>query len=349
MAQQARPDDAVARYRAGFQMLQARDMRNAAIEFEQAVKADSTYGDAHYALGKSLVALGEFDKAIDAYEAARRHGVSSEKATRTLPLQLSEIYFKSALRAREQRRYQEAIAAFQRSLELAPEGDPKKRARAHYGIGLCYSALRETEAARASFQQVISLDASYVQAYKALGDMHRRAREHRQAADMYSRAVSADPEFMEGYAGLARVQMDTDDLEGAVATLEKALGIDDGFAYGQLLLGTSMNQLGRHSEAVAPLRRAIEIDPSVAEAHYRLAEAYFGKGDYRDAIAAAEQAVRRQRNYHAAQVILGDSYAKLSQDTEARSWYQKARSDSRFRDYCDHQIQELDRQRDAQQ
>jgi len=337
-AQEQRPPEAIAHYRTGFQMLRARDIRNAVIEFERAVAVDSTYGDAQYALGKSYVSLSQFDKAIGALEAARRHEVTSDKARAALPGLLASVYHKSALKARDQKRHAEAIAAFRKSLELQPGN-----AQAQYGIGLCYSDRRETEKARRAFEKVISLDAEYVQAFKALGDIHRRSREYRQAAEMYTRAIAAEPGFMDGHAGLARVQMETDDVEGAVATLERALEIDPEYAYTHLLLGTALNQQQQYHEAVAPLRRAIDLDADNAETHFRLAQAYYGKGDFRAAVGAAQQAVRRQRNYHAAQATLGDSYAQLGQNDESRTWYLKARIDSRFRDYCDHQLKELDR------
>lgn len=337
-AQEQLPREAIVHYGTGIQMLKARDIRNAVIEFERAVAVDSTYGDAQYALGKSYVSLSQFGKSISALEAARRHGVTSDKARAALPGLLASVYYKSAVRARGQKRRTEAIAAFRRSLELQPGN-----ARAHFGIGLCYSDRRETEKARRAFQKVISLDAKYVQAHKALGDMHRRSREYRQAAEMYSRAIAAEPDFMEGHAGLARVQMETDDLEGAVTTLRRALEIDPEYAYTHLLLGTALNQQQRYHEAVAPLRRAIDLDTDNAETHFRLAQAFYGKGDFRDAVGAAEQAVRLERNYAAAQATLADSHAQLGQTAEARTWYLKARIDSRFRDYCDHQLAELDR------
>jgi hypothetical protein len=41
-------------------------------------------------------------------------------------------------------------------------------------------------------------------------------------------------------------------------------------------------------------------------------------------------------------VILADAHAELGQLAEARTWYQRAIVDSRFKDYCAHKLQELD-------
>ena len=49
----AQTPEAAEHYRVGYQLLQAQNFRNAALEFERSVAADSTYGDAFYALGKA--------------------------------------------------------------------------------------------------------------------------------------------------------------------------------------------------------------------------------------------------------------------------------------------------------
>ena len=93
------------------------------------------------------------------------------------------------------------------------------------------------------------------------------------------------------------------------------------------------------------LRRAIDLDSKNAEAHYRLGEAYYGKGDYRLAIEAGSRAINKKKDYHAAEALLGDAHFKLGQFTKAHSWYNRARKDARFKDWCTHQIAEIKRQK----
>ena len=91
------------------------------------------------------------------------------------------------------------------------------------------------------------------------------------------------------------------------------------------------------------LRRAAELDAKNCEARFRLGEAYFGMGNYRQAVEAGHQATRCQRDYHAAEVLLGDAYRKWVQLEDARTWYGRAVQDSRFKDYATHQLEEIDR------
>ena len=101
--------------------------------------------------------------------------------------------------------------------------------------------------------------------------------------------------------------------------------------------------MGHRQDAVGPLRRAAELDSKNCEARFRLGEAYYGIGNYRQTIEAAQQATRCQRDYRAAEVLLGDGYFKLSQFEEARSWYGRAIADSRWKDYATHQLKEIKR------
>lgn len=337
-ADAAPSSEAVAHYRSGYELLRARDFRNAAIELEQAVQLDSAYGDALYALGTAHASLQDFNKSALALEAAFRHGTSRPELVERIPRLLGDLHFKAALKSRKQRRYGEAIDHFGQSLTYRPGN-----AQAHFSIGTCHLQLRRREEARGAFLAAIEADAGYKWPYVSLGNIHRRAGELRQARSMYEKAISLDGEFADAFEGLAHVQIASDDLEGAVVTLRKAVDINGDYTEGFVLIGTALNQLGRHGEAIEPLQQATQLEAKNADAHYRLAEAHLGTGSYRDAVQTGKRAVTLRRDFHAAQVILADAHFKLGDLDEARRLYTAAVSDSRFKDYCQHQLAEMDR------
>lgn len=329
---------AVTHYRAGYTLLQSKDFRNAAIELEAAVGVDSTYGDAHYALGMAQAALGDYDKAADALEAALRHGLSREGLASRIPGLLGDLYYKAALRSQQQRRFGEAVIRYERSLELKPGN-----AKAYYQIGVCHLNLRQPERAEPALRAAIAADPAYAWPYKSLGDIHRQRGEVQQAAQMYTEAIDVDAGLVQAYAGLARTRMDAGDFEGAVEALRRAVDRDPEYGEGFVLIGSVLSQLQRYSEAIAPLKKAIDLDADDVEAHYRLAEAYYGIGDFRSAIKSAQAAVGRKKAQYPAMVVLADAHGHLGQLAEARTWYEKAAVDSRFKDYCAHKLEELER------
>ncbi|MBT3346258.1 MAG: tetratricopeptide repeat protein [Gemmatimonadetes bacterium] len=332
------PTEAISHYRSGYELLQAKDFRNAAIELEHAVQIDSTYGDALYALGMAHASLQDYDKSATALEGALRHGTSRQELAQRIPRLLGDLYFKAALKSRKQRRYGEAIDRFSQSL-IYRQGN----AQAYFSIGTCHLQLRQRDKARTAFEAAIKADAKYKWPYVSLGNIHRRAGEFAQAKKMYQMAISLDGQFAEAFEGLAHVQIASDDLDGAVETLRKAVAINDDFVEGFVLIGTALNQLGRHGEAIAPLQRAVTLESKNADAHYRLAESHLGVGSLRDAVISGKRAVGLQRDFHAAEVILADAHYKLGQMDEARRLYTAASTDSRFKDYCQHQLEEMDR------
>ncbi|MCH7879732.1 MAG: tetratricopeptide repeat protein [candidate division Zixibacteria bacterium] len=146
-------DEAIGHYGAGLKDLRAQDFRGAQIEFEQAVAADSSYGDAFYALGKTYLTLSQFDRAIGAFEQASRVGVSQERASQAIPSLLAQAYSKSGVNSYGQRKYREAIARFEKALELEPG-----KARTYYTLGLCHRGLRDEAAAKRSFELAIGAE-----------------------------------------------------------------------------------------------------------------------------------------------------------------------------------------------
>ncbi len=328
----AQDPDAVERYRAGYQLLQGRSFRNAAIELQEAVAIDSTYGAAHLALGMAYKVLNEHQRAIAAYENARKLGTFPERAAD----ELARLYYRAGVELFSQRRYQDAVESFQGAVELDPGN-----ARALYAMGLCYNGLRDAEQAEWAFRAAIAVDPDYPQPLRALGDLHRRRREYNTAMEAYREAIAIDSTHMEAYSGLVRIMLENEAYQEAVRLMQSAVEIDAGYADGYLYLGSALFRLGRFSDAVPPLRQAVNLAPDDAESHFRLAEALYGKGDYRAAYEACRLAIRNRRNFHAAEVLMGDISVRLGRSEEARSWYTRAMQDSRFRDYSRHQLERL--------
>lgn len=330
----AQAPEALNHFRTGYELMQKRSYRNAAIELELAVSIDSTYGNAHYVLAQAYKVLNEYDKAIGSFIAARALGTKPERAAK----ELGQLYHKAAINSFGQKKYRQAIGYFTKALEFNPQN-----AKALYAMGLSHNGLREEAKAKAAFQRAVAADPKYAKAHKALGDIQRRNHDYGPAAATYQNAIAADPKYTDAYGGLARVKFATQDVESIVPLMEKALAVNAKYAEGHLFLGNALSQLGRQHEAVDPLRRAAELDAKNCEARFRLGEAYFGMGNYRQAVEAGHQATRCQRDYHAAEVLLGDAYRKLVQLEDARTWYGRAVQDSRFKDYATHQLEELDR------
>ena len=160
---------ALKHYRIGYELLKTRNYRNAAIEFEHAAAIDSSYAEAFYLLGQTYAKLEEYDGAIEALERTRQLGMFRDR----VDAKLAVLHQNSALTLYGQRKYREAIAAFEKSLELNPQN-----ARALYNLGLCHNRLNDAASARRAFERAIEADPGYANPHKSLGDLHRAGRNH---------------------------------------------------------------------------------------------------------------------------------------------------------------------------
>ena len=104
-----RPDDGVRYALRGAMRMQNADPKGALPDLRRAVELDPGYASAWYNLGTALIDVGETAGVIDAYTKAVEAGLVS------VPLHLNRglMYYKRG-------DYEEALADFERVLELAP-------------------------------------------------------------------------------------------------------------------------------------------------------------------------------------------------------------------------------------
>ena len=330
----AQSPEALDYYRTGYDLVKKGSFRNAVIELQKAVAADSSYGNAHYLLGYSYRALNEYDKAIRSFATAHALGTQPEKAAKFL----IQLYQRAARNSFRQKKYREVVDYLTKARDYGPQ-----RAEDLYLMGRAYSGLHENDKAVIAYAESIAADPTDARPYNALGDIQRLSRDYGKSIVTYQRSIEADPTYMESYGDLARIKFNTQDIEGVVPLLQKALKIDDTYAEGHRLLGIALNQLERYHEAIAPLNKALDLDDSYCETYYRLSEAHYGMGNFRQAIDHGRRATSCQADYSAAEVLLGDAHFQLGQRQEARRWYNLVLKDSRFKDYAASKLAELDR------
>lgn len=328
----SQPRAAVERYRAGYELLTTGKFSDAAIEFEQAIRLDSTYVNAHFLLGQAYKKYSAYRKAIAAFEAAERFGFPRERLVKWL----LPSHFEYARDSYRQLKYRQAILSFESVLELDPGN-----AEAQYNLGLCYDKLSNSARARRAFEAAATADPSDARPHKSLGDLDLQEGAHEKASTAYQRSLSLDSTYTGAYAGLAQIHIERDEAAEAVALLRRVTRINPLYGEGFLLLGSLLTRMENPQEAVTPLAQAVKLLPQSAEAHYRLGEANLAVGQYDRAVVSGNAALSRDGDYHPAEVLLGDTYAKLGESEIARTWYSKAINDSRFRDYCAFRLDEL--------
>ena len=219
-----------------------------------------------------LEELGQFDLAIDAYKKVPRTDTASHAAElgRAAALRSSgkpdaaiEVLAQLARRfpdmaivhstlgdaLRNQDEFVDAVASYDRALELVPEGS-RGRWFIHYARAIAHERLDNWEQAEADFRAALELNPEHPQVLNYLGySMVEKQINLAEALDMIERAVAARP--------------------------------DSGFIVDSL--GWILYRLGRYGEAVAHMERAVElmaVDPVVND---HLGDVYWAVGRKREA------------------------------------------------------------------
>ncbi|MDQ2777001.1 MAG: tetratricopeptide repeat protein [Acidobacteriota bacterium] len=164
------------------------------------------------------------------------------KATGFDPVNVQGWYYLGRTKYNENR-FEEAISAFNRCLDLAP-----KHVKAEDNIGLSLQALGRTDEALAAFRTAIAWQ---------------------------SNAQVKDPW---PYIDMGSFLVETDRAEQAVPYLEQAINLRPDFPRPHQQLGKAFLSLRQLSRAQSELETAVNLAPGNASAHYVLGQLYQKQG-----------------------------------------------------------------------
>jgi cyclophilin family peptidyl-prolyl cis-trans isomerase/Flp pilus assembly protein TadD/ribosomal protein L40E len=209
--------------------------------------------------------------------------------------------------------WEDAIAAYQRAIELDPN---LVEAYAALGRALLEKAnttigeerqmwLLESEQAFLQARDLAPLNPDHPRNLSKLyltwaqlvaGDQRDELFEK---ALLYSdQALSLSPDTADIWNERAQIFTAMGDIEQAMAVYQQSLAIDDEYAQTHLSIGRLYTAQAQWEDAVAAYSRAIELDPDLTEAYGNLGYVYTQMGDMEAALSAYSEAVQSSpRNY----------------------------------------------------
>jgi tetratricopeptide (TPR) repeat protein len=213
----------------------------------------------------------------------------------------------------EQGKTTEALAEFEKSLELKPD-----YWESH--LTLANVLIREGRAAESieHYRRAVDLNPRFYWAHNNLGVALRQMGAHEEAIEQLRIALEINPRSAPTHSSLGMTLGMTGDLATAARHFELALQIDPGlehahYGYGRLLL-----QVDRVDDATAHLEQALKLESDDHLAHHYLALALTRQRRYVEAAEHYAAAIRVAPDYHPAY----DRLARL----------RAAHSDPRLRD-----------------
>ncbi|MDB9543157.1 tetratricopeptide repeat protein [Microcystis aeruginosa CS-1036] len=183
-------------------------------------------------------------------------------------------------------RFEEAIASYDRALEFKPD---KHEAWCNRGIAL--GNLGRFEEAIASYDRALEIKPDYHGAWNnrgfALGNLGR----FEEAIASYDRALEIKPDYHGAWNNRGIPLKNLRRFEEAIASYDRALEFKPDFHEAWNNRGNALDDLGRLEQAIASYDRALEFKPDYHEAWNNRGSALYYLGRLEEAIASYDRAL----------------------------------------------------------
>ncbi|MBW4493749.1 MAG: DUF563 domain-containing protein [Oscillatoria princeps RMCB-10] len=199
---------------------------------------------------------------------------------------------------------------------------------AYYNLGNALSYQGNYDEAIACWQRAIDLKPDFAEAHQNQAEVFQKLGEFEKAIPCYFKAVGILPDWTEGYYNLGLCFYRQDKLDEAVVCFQQAIQIQPDFAPACGDLGYALLKQGKLDEAVACFRKAIQIQPIFAQAYCQWSDTLAKQGKSKEAIlsnAGFLKTLHSQVESAELYYYLGKALAAGSQFSEASACFQKAR------------------------
>jgi superkiller protein 3 len=251
--------------------------------FNEAIKADDKNAVAYMHLGEIHEAYERNDKAIENYEKAlaiapeltelyipvgllliesgeiARAGAYLEKAEKA-NVSGAEIHYLRGLYLYKQNKNEEALKAFNKTLELDP-----KSVLAHYYQAVIFDRLNQNQQSIAAYQKSVEIEPNFTPGWHDLGVAYYNSEQYDKAGAAYQKVVAIDNENAEAHANLASVYRQQERYAEANAEYKvAAVKIkNDPDLYSEW--GFCLGKVNEWSKAIERLQTAKDLSPDAVD------------------------------------------------------------------------------------
>ncbi len=216
-------------------------------------------------------------------------------------------------------RLAEAIALYQRAVELKPD-----YAEAYNNLGNALGETGRHDEAVASLRQAIALRPDLAAIHSNLGLALAKLKLFEEAVASHEIAIKLQPGFAAAHNNLGMALKELGQADEAVAGYEQAIKLKPDFAEAHFNLGNVLKELHRLGEAAASYRRSIDLNSGLSEAHFNLGQVLqmLGYGD--DAVASFRHVIELRPDYAAGHTALANALRVIDRSQEALECYARA-------------------------
>jgi tetratricopeptide (TPR) repeat protein len=213
-------------------------------------------------------------------------------------------------------REQEALAAFDHSLQLEPQMWQTLRLRA-----LLHLSREQYPAATRDFQRALELNSQEPSLYLEAGRAFLAGRMEEEAVRALNAYVRLRPRDAEGFAVLGSAHMEFGRMDAAEDALQKALTLDARNTLAHRALARvytkRAHRRGNLGQALSHLKTAAELEPLDGEVHWQIGQTLLQLGKPQEAVAPLREAVRLAPQDYRIYYTLSTAYARIGETQRA--------------------------------
>ncbi|KAI9132064.1 serine protease [Acaryochloris sp. CCMEE 5410] len=230
-----------------------------------------------------------------------------------------EIWIQRGNQLRRLGRDSEAIAAFERAIQLNRDYVHL----AYFGKAQALSNQDKLQLAITALKEVIRRQPSYTPAWEYLASFHRKQQQYEQALEAINQAIEQQPQNANLYSEKHSILSELGRKNEALAAINQALKLSERAAF-YLNRGFTYFGLKQYPNAIADSDKAIALNPEYAEAYSNRGNVYRVLAQYPQAIADFDKAINLNPELPEAYFNRGLTYYDLAQYPNAIADYDKA-------------------------
>ncbi|MFN7257691.1 MAG: tetratricopeptide repeat protein [Microcystis sp.] len=235
------------------------------------------------------------------------------------PVQASELWHKKGLIHAMGKEYEQAIASWDRALEIKPDDH-----QAWYNRGIALYNLGRFEQAIASYDRALEIKPDFHDAWNNRGSALDNLGRLEEAIASFDRALEIKPDYHQTWFIRGGALYDLGRFEDAIASFDRALEFKPDYHEAWNNRGSALDDLGRFEDAIASYDRALEIKPDLHEAWYNRGNALDNLGRFEEAIASYDRALEFKPDKHEAWYNRGVALGNLGRFEQAIASYDRA-------------------------
>jgi tetratricopeptide (TPR) repeat protein len=217
------------------------------------------------------------------------------------------------------KQHNDAIAAFDKTLELNP-----RFAEAYNNRGSAYSALGNYKQAIRDFDKSIELNPQDASVYYNRGTAYSLLGDHQQAIQDHNKTIELNPQSAAAYSNRGLAYSALGDKQMAIKDYDKAIELNPQDAIAYYNRGNVNSALGNYQLAMQDYSKAIDLNPQYATAYGNRGLAYENIGNHQQAIWNYDKAIELNPKYAVAYYNRGNTYSALGNHQQAIWNYDKA-------------------------